>query len=236
MQNSIDLAEIGALVGDPARAAMLEALVDGRALTAKELAFRARVSPQTASLHLRKLADANLISVLQQGRHRYFRLSSQLVAQMIEAVGAVAATHPPPRYRRIGPRDTAMREARICYDHLAGRLAVELADALVARGFLVLDADGGEVTASGAEFFGELGVDIGSLRAARRTFCRPCLDWSERRFHIGGAVGAALADHFLARGWIERHRDSRAVTLTDPGRSALADHFGIRLKELPAAA
>ena len=235
MQNSLDLAEIGALLGDPARATMLEALIDGRALTAKELAFRARVTPQTASLHLRKLSEANLLSVLAQGRHRYFRLVSPLVAQMIEAVGAVAAVHSPPRYRATGPRDAQMREARICYDHLAGRLAVALADALVARDFLKLDADGGEVTELGARFFAQLGIDLGQARASRRAFCRPCLDWSERRFHIGGAVGAALARHALDQGWVTRLRDTRAVSVTATGRTRFQE-LGIDSERAAAAA
>jgi DNA-binding transcriptional ArsR family regulator len=235
MQNSLDLAEIGALLGDPARATMLEALIDGRALTAKELAFRARVTPQTASLHLRKLSDANLLSVLAQGRHRYFRLASPLVAQMIEAVGAVAAVHAPPRYRPTGPRDAQIREARICYDHLAGRLGVALADALVARGAVALDAEGGEITQAGAKFFAERGIDLGRARASRRAFCRPCLDWSERRFHIGGAVGAALARHALDRGWVTRLRDTRAVAITAIGWAGLRE-LGIEPEPSAAAA
>ncbi len=227
MMSNNDLAEIGALLGDLARAAILEALIDGRALTAKELAFRARVSPQTASLHLRKLLEGNLLTVVPQGRHRYFRLSSPLVGQMLEAIGSVAAVHAPPRHRVRGPKDAALCEARMCYDHLAGRIAVAIADALVGRELLALQADGGEVTPAGLRFFGELGIDLDQGRSRRRAFCRPCLDWTERRFHIGGSVGAALAAYCFDRRWMERLRDSRAVMLTEAGRAGLRASLGI---------
>lgn len=227
MTSNIDLAEIGALLGDLARAAMLEALSDGRALTAKELAFRARVSPQTASLHLRKLLEGNLLTVLQQGRHRYFRLSSPLIGQMLEAIGLVAAVHAPPRHRARGPADASLGEARMCYDHLAGRLAVAIAEALVGRELLALQADGGEVTPAGLRFFGELGINLDQGRSRRRAFCRPCLDWTERRFHIGGSVGAAIANYCFDQRWMDRLSDSRAVVLTEAGRVGLRASFGI---------
>jgi DNA-binding transcriptional ArsR family regulator len=231
MANSIDLAEIASLVGDPARAAMVNALMDGRALTAGELAYLARVSPQTASLHLRKLSAANLLSRVQQGRHHYFRIASPLVATMMESIGAVAALEAPPRSRRLSPADMKLRDARMCYDHLAGRIAVAIADAMIGRNFLVLDADGGEVTPAGFGFFNTLGIDLATHRRGRRAFCRPCLDWTERRFHIAGLTGAALAHHCEERGWIRRMRDTRAVEITSPGRAALAELFGIDLPD-----
>lgn len=227
MKSNSDLAEIGALLGDLARAAMLEALIDGRALTAKELAFRARVSPQTASLHLRKLSEGNLLTVVRQGRHRYFRLSSPLVGQMLEAIGSVASVHAPPRHRARGPNDAALHEARVCYDHLAGRVAVAIADALVERELLALDADGGEVTPAGMRFFGAIGINLDQARSRRRVFCRPCLDWTERRFHVGGSVGAAIATHCFDQGWMERQRNSRAVVLTGAGRTNMLASFGV---------
>jgi DNA-binding transcriptional ArsR family regulator len=235
MTNSIDLAEIGALLGDPARAAILEALIDGRALTAKELAFRARVTAQTASLHLRKLSEANLLTPLNQGRHRYFRIAGPLVAQMMESMGAVAAVHSPPRYRRPGPKDEQLRDARMCYDHLAGRLAVDLAQALSDRGFVRLEAEGGEITPAGIAFFEGLGLLLQTEGRAHRTLCKPCLDWSERRFHIGGFLGAALARHCQEQGWMERLRDSRAVVIAAEGRRALLAEFGLG-SEFPARA
>ncbi|MFL5257796.1 MAG: ArsR/SmtB family transcription factor [Rhodopila sp.] len=217
-----DMSRIAALLGDPARANILVALLDGRALTAKELAFAAHVSPQTTSGHLAKLTDASLLSMEKQGRHRYFRLASPLVGQMLESVMAVAGdTTSAPRTWRGGD---ALRTARTCYDHLAGRLGVALADALTGAGHLVLTADGGEVTASGDAFLARFGAHPA---AGKRVFCRACLDWSERRPHIAGRLGAALTDRCFSLGWVERQRDTRAVAITPFGRSGFADVFGI---------
>lgn len=224
-----NIAQVAALVGDSARATMLAALMDGRALTAGELAFLARVSAPTASAHLAKLLDGRLVSVVNQGRHRYFRLASPLVARMLESIDLVAALEAPPRHRPTGPRDEALRRARLCYDHLAGSLGVALADALIARGHVVLGDDGGEVTASGAKFLRDFGIDPQAAAKRRRAFCKPCLDWSERRPHIAGAVGAALARRCLEAGWIERIRDTRAVAVTGKGLRALRQELGIDL-------
>jgi DNA-binding transcriptional ArsR family regulator len=236
VSNNLDLAEIGALVGDPARAAILLALMDGRARTAGELAYFARVSAPTASEHLKRLTETNLLSVVSQGRHRYFRIASPLVARMLESIGAVAAVQAPPRHRPIRGLDAAMREARLCYDHLAGRLGVALADALTARGIVKLDAEGGEITPAGFAFFARLGVELKATQRGRRAFCRPCLDWSERRFHLAGQVGAALARHAFEQRWIERVRDGRAVIVTAAGRASLAELLGIRLDAMAEAA
>ena len=225
------IAQVAALVGDTARATMLAVLMDGRALTAGELAFLARVSAPTASAHLAKLLDGRLVSVVNQGRHRYFRLASPLVARMLESIDLVAALEAPPRHRPTGPRDEALRRARLCYDHLAGSLGVALADALIARGHVVLGDDGGEVTASGSRFLRDFGIDPLAAARRHRAFCKPCLDWSERRPHIAGAVGAALARRCLEAGWIERIRDTRAVAVTGKGLRALRQELGI---ELPA--
>jgi DNA-binding transcriptional ArsR family regulator len=222
MSDTTRMATIAALLGDPARANMLTVLMDGRALTAKELAFAARVSPQTTSGHLAKLTDAGLLTPDRQGRHRYFRLASPLVGQMLESVMAVAGPDPSPvRSWRGGD---ALRTARTCYDHLAGRLGVALADALTAADHVTLTADGGEVTPSGHAFLRDFGAEPA---AGRRVFCRPCLDWSERRAHIAGKLGAALATRCLDLGWIERQRDSRAVTITTAGHDGFAHTFGI---------
>lgn len=223
------MAEVAALVGDPARASMLAALTDGRALTAGELAFVAGVTGSTASMHLGKLTDEKLLVVAKQGRHRYYRLASPLVARMLEGIMAVASIQAPPRHRPRSPRDEAMRLARTCYDHLAGRLGVALADALSERGAVILSEDGGEVTAAGETFLRAFGVDLATTRKSQRTFCRPCLDWSERRPHLAGAVGAALAQRCFDLRWIERMRDGRAVTISARGHDGLRETFGINL-------
>jgi len=223
---------MAALVGDPARANILMALADGRALTATELAFLARITPQTASGHLAKLVDGRLLTVAKQGRHRYFRLASPLVSRMLESINAVAAIEGPPRHRPRSAADDAIRAARYCYDHLAGRLGVGLADALVARGHVEFDEDGGLVTPAGTQFFAGFGVDLD--QRTRRAFCRPCIDWSERRPHIAGAVGAALAARCFDLGWIQRIRDTRAVKITPKGQSGLRETFGIDIAA-PAA-
>ena len=225
------LAHAAAAIGDPARANILLALMDGRALTAGELAWHAGVSPQTTSGHLATLADARLISVVRQGRHRYHRLASSDVAHVIESLSELAAAGPP-RYRPTGPRDEAMRTARRCYDHLAGRLGVALATSLCERGHLVIpDASEGAaaVTDEGGRFL-EAEFGIGPRPgASRRPVCRTCLDWSERRIHLAGWLGAALCQRSLELGWLEPVRDSRAILVTRLGRQGFAHTFGIDL-------
>ena len=224
MSDITRMAAVAALLGDPARANILTALMDGRALTAKELAFAARVSAPTTSGHLARLTEANLLTVEKQGRHRYFRLASPLVGQMLESIMAVAGPEPGPLPRWRG--GDALRSARTCYDHLAGRLGVALADSLIRNGHLTLSQDGGEVTEPGHAFLADFGADPVS---GKRVFCRPCLDWSERRPHIAGRLGAALATRCLDLGWIQRQRDSRAVTITQAGGQGFADRFGIQI-------
>jgi DNA-binding transcriptional ArsR family regulator len=226
MGAGLHIAEVANLVGDPARANILAALLDERALTASELAYAAGVSPQTTSSHLGKLAQAHLLDVEKQGRHRYYRLASPLVAQMLESVMAVSA-HGPRRGRPLARCDEGLRRARTCYDHLAGRLGVGLADALTQRGFIALDRDGGEVTAAGLTFFSELGLDLTAPAKSRRVFCRPCLDWTERRHHLAGHVGACLLRLCVDQGWITRRRDSRAVTITPAGAAQMHAIFGV---------
>jgi DNA-binding transcriptional ArsR family regulator len=219
-------AEVAALVGNPARANMLTALLDGRALTAAELAYAGRVAPQTASEHLAKLTEGRLLALAKQGRHSYFRLASPLIGQMLESVMAVAANGPA-RYQPRWHAGDALRNARTCYDHLAGRLGVALADALVERNHIALSEDGGIVTPEGAEFFLGFAVDISAKSPSRRPFCRPCLDWSERRAHLAGAVGAALAARCFELGWVTRIRDTRAVLVSDKGKRGFSKTFAI---------
>lgn len=208
---------------------MLSALLDGRALTARELAFAARVTPQTASTHLAKLTDAGLLRALRQGRHRYFRLASPKVVHMLDAIVAVALENRP-RYRPLSRQAQELSAARICYVHLAGRLAVDLTDALTAREYIILGDDAAEFTPAGTRFLAEFGIDLPALGAARR-FCKICIDWTERRPHIAGPVGAALTKRYFDLGWIERVTDSRAVIVTAAGKRGFSDIFGIGLPD-----
>ena len=220
------VAEIANLVGDAARANILLALMDNRALTATELAHAARVSPQTASSHLVKLTNAQLLQVAQQGRHRYYRLASPQVAQMLETVMVVAGD----RLSSLRPLTKAsaeLRAARSCYDHLAGRLGVAFAEALTARGFIILEPEGAELTPCGMDFLDKLGLNIHSLPRSRRIFCRPCLDWSERRYHLAGHLGALFLGFCLDRRWLERRIDSRALRVTRLGAQQFAEIFEI---------
>ena len=228
-------AEVAALSGDPARAGMLHALMDGRALTASELARAAGVTPQTASGHLLRMTTVGLLSVEKQGRHRYHRLASPSVARMIESIMQVAAELEPDRKKfTVGPRDAALRTARTCYDHFAGRLGVALADALVARGHVELTSDAGILTQTGIEFLSGVGIDIQPMLARRtvrsgRVLCRACLDWSERRLHLAGAVGAAICSYSFENGWTRRLDGTRAVLVTPKGNGIFTEKFGATL-------
>jgi DNA-binding transcriptional ArsR family regulator len=234
MASNATFATIAALAGDPARAGMLQALMDGRALTASELARVAGITAQTASSHLGRMAAAGLLAVQKQGRHRYHRLASPGVAQMIEAIMLVASDLEPARRVSVGPRDAALRAARTCYDHLAGRLGVAVTDALVAGGYVELASDGGVVTHPGIAFLRGIGIDADGLSGRRgrhsaRVLCRPCLDWSERRPHLAGALGAALCAHSLEKGWIRRIAGTRAVAVTPKGVRVFREDFGAAL-------
>jgi DNA-binding transcriptional ArsR family regulator len=220
------IAEVAALVGDPARATMMSALLDGRALSASELAAAAGVTPQTASTHLAKLTEAGLLSAVRHGRYRHFRLASSAVVEMIEGIVAVALQKRP-RYRPLSRQARAVSDARICYDHLAGRLSVALTEALVARDYVVVDRDAAAITPAGARFFTGFGIELPSSRSPRRHASRLCLDWTERRPHLAGAVGAALTERYFALGWMERMKGSHAVTVTLRGRRGFQKTFGV---------
>ena len=225
------LSTVAALLGEPARTRILTALLAGRALTAKELAWFAGVTPATASSHLSRLLAGHLVVMEKQGRWHYYRLRSAEVAHAIEGLMtmAVIPSNGWPPHHRVEP---ALREARMCYDHMAGRLGVAVCDVLLRRSHVVLVDGGGEVTRSGQRFLAELGVDLPKARGGRRQYCRGCIDWTERRHHLSGAVGAALADAFLARRLIARVPDSRALSVTPIGREALG---AMGVKEYRAA-
>ncbi|HEY7201825.1 MAG TPA: winged helix-turn-helix domain-containing protein [Candidatus Dormibacteraeota bacterium] len=220
-----DLAPIGALLGEPRRAAILAELMDGRPLTAGELAARAGVSPSTASSHLARLVQGGLLSVVREGRHRHYRLAGPRVAAALETLAALAPPSPPadPFDREVL---SGLRFARTCYGHLAGRLGVAVRDRLVERRLLVPDGIEHRVTPAGEEWFAGLGVDLGAARRARRSFARSCVDWTERRPHLAGAVGDALLAALLERDWIRRRAGERAVDLTEAGARGLAATLG----------
>ncbi len=217
-----NLAATAALLGEDSRAAMIAALMDGRALTARELAIGAGVTPQTASFHLGKLCAGGLLTMLRQGRHNYYRMAGEDVVAAVRALQVIAPT----AEARPVKLDDA-RLARTCYKHLAGRLGVAVAEALEARDLLCRDGDDFALTGAGEDFFTELGIAPDSLRRGRRQFARQCLDWSERRPHLGGALGAALLDQFLARKWLRRVPGSRAVRLSKAGAAQLQERLGI---------
>lgn len=220
------IAELGALLGDPARVNMMIALLDGRAWTASELAEIGGVTPQTASSHLGKLAAANMVRVDPEGRHRYHRIASAEVAALLEQMQVTGASLAGTRTRAglPGPRDAALRELRSCYDHLAGRIAVEVSDQLLAKGDSEAAA---RLSNEGKARLEELGIDLAALEAGRRIFCRPCLDWSERRLHVAGSVGAALLARVGDLGWIRSRPQDRALALTAAGERGLAKVFGV---------
>lgn len=224
MREGPDLARIAALVGDPARANMLTALMGGAALTASELALEAGVSLPTASSHLAKLSGGGLLAMSSQGRHRYFRLAGPQVAGMLEAIMGVAASVGPKRTRP-GPKDEAMREARVCYDHLAGAQAVQMLDRFLAEGIVLADGDSLSLGRKAQPFFAARGIDVGALSGARRPLCRSCLDWSVRRSHLSGALGAAILQRILAQKWARKEPGSRVVRFTPNGRRAFAEVF-----------
>ncbi|WGF86735.1 ArsR/SmtB family transcription factor [Marinivivus vitaminiproducens] len=222
MKDGPVIATVAALLGDPARANMLTALMDGRALTVSELAESAGVSLPTASGHLGKLDTAGLLVAEKQGRHRYFRLSGHDVAQVLESLMGLAERTGAVR-ARTGPRNAALREARVCYDHLAGEKGVALLAGMNGRGWI----DAGReprLTPEGRARLAAMGIDVAALERGRRPVCRHCLDWSERRSHLGGSLGAALLDHIVARRWARRD-EGRVVRFSPEGARAFAAAF-----------
>jgi DNA-binding transcriptional ArsR family regulator len=216
MKDGPDIARIAALLGDPARADALTALMTDRALTATELAAIAGVTKQTMSAHLAKLLDAALIAVDQQGRHRYFRLAAEDVASVLESLMGVAFRTGAVRLLS-GPREPALRTARICYDHLAGELGVLLYEALLRHAMLEISQQGLRPTDTGVEWFKRAGIELDAVARKRRAACRPCMDWSERRYHLAGSLGAALLTRVCALGWAKRERSSRVIAFTARG-------------------
>ena len=226
MREGPDIARIGALIGDPARANMLTALMSGKALTATELAAEAGVTAQTASAHLAKLAEAGLTEARKQGRHRYFTLADDEVGAVLEALMGLAAKRGHLR-TRTGPKDPALREARVCYNHLAGEMGVRLYDSMLASGGLMANGEEILLTDRGENFVRDFGIDLGGLNTSRRPMCRACLDWSARRTHLAGALGQALLTRMIDLSWAKRLPDSRIIEFSMSGRKAFVGAFPV---------
>lgn len=226
MKDGPSIAQIAALAGDPARANMLTALMSGKALTASELANEAGITAQTASSHLAKLGEGGLIEGLKQGRHRYFRLSGHDVADMLETMMGVAARTGHLR-TRTGPSDPAIRKARVCYDHLAGENAVAMMEAFQKSKWLVVRDGALRLTKRGQDTMADFGIDLDALAKQRRPLCKPCLDWSMRRPHLAGGLGAALLSRIYELKWARRDKDTRAVHFTPSGERHFIERFGI---------
>jgi DNA-binding transcriptional ArsR family regulator len=226
MREGPHIAGIAALIGEPARAEVLTALMSDRAYTATELAQVAGVTKQTISTHLGKLRAAGLIVAEDQGRYRYFKLADRDIAQLLESLMGVAFRTGALRLKS-SPREPALRRARACYDHLAGELGVQAFESMAARQWFQHDAGGLHLTPAGHAGFAELGIDAAPLASQRRCLCRPCLDWSERRHHLAGALGAALLQRLFTLGWARRANDTRIVQFTLPGERAFQERFPV---------
>ena len=228
-----DIATIGTLLGDETRAAIVAALLDGRAFTARELAHGAGVTPQTASFHLSKLDGAGLLNILPQGRHRFYRLASPDIADAIEALARIA---PNTNAKPAAKRRNDVCFARTCYNHLAGCLGIAVTEALQARDVIKLSGeDDFLVPATGEKFFKDLGIDLVKLRKRRRLLARRCLDWSERKPHLGGSLGQAMTDAFVKQRWLRKQSDSRNVHVTDIGHRAIKKLLDVDVEALERA-
>jgi DNA-binding transcriptional ArsR family regulator len=228
MHDVPSIASVGALIGQQARADMLLLLLDGRGRTATELAEAAGITRSTASSHLTQLVNGGLVQVNRQGRHRYFRLASPEIADILKTLLAVTATPGAPE-RQFGPRPTAMRHARMCYDHMAGNLGIGVVDSLVESGALIENGAEFQLTPDGERFLNDFGVDVTAARRRRRHFARTCIDWSERRPHLAGALGAAIADRLFELNWITRQPEGRTLHVTPAGHEGLARTFGFEM-------
>lgn len=226
MKEGPDIAHIAALIGDPARANMLTALMSGKAMTVSELAEEAGVTIQTASSHLSKLDNGGLLRPRKQGRHKYFSLANDDVAHVLEGLMGLAAGSGHLR-KRTGPKDAALRQARVCYNHLAGDMGTQMLDSLIAQGHLTLDGDDLNLTRSGEAFVTEIGIDVARLRQNKSPICRECLDWSERRSHLAGSLGRALLSRFEDLSWARRDQKTRVVSFSANGAKEFERLFSI---------
>jgi DNA-binding transcriptional ArsR family regulator len=235
MKDGPNIARIASLLGDPARADVLTALLTDRALTATELASIAGVTKQTMSAHLSKLLDAALVQVDQQGRHRYFRLANEDVAALLESLMGVAFRTGAVRLLS-SPREPALRKARVCYDHLAGECGVAAYESLLRHRAFEMSREELRLSTIGAGWFRDFGIDTDAAARQRRTFCRPCMDWSERRHHLAGSLGAALLSRLQDLKWAAREKNSRVIRFTPRGQRAFRELFNISSADAPTIA
>ena len=227
MESGHQFSEIAALVGDKCRSMMLWHLLDGRAYTATELSLCADTSPQSGSNHLSKLVDAHILAVEKQGRHRYYRFANSDIAHAIESMASLVPSN---QEKKITTENKGIFYARTCYDHIAGKLGVEIAGSLIKKGIINADKKQYAVTRDGNNWFQSLGINIQELRSSKRSFARPCLDWSERKHHLAGALGAALLNSMLKNDWIRRMRNSREIIVTAKGKTEFQKKLGIEIK------
>lgn len=223
-----NMAEIAALLGETSRATILASMMDGRFHTASELAYMAAIKPQTASFHLAKLVEGKLIKVEKQGRHRYFQLAGEDIAQFLESFLAIS---PPPEVRSLkqSSQIKLLQDARTCYDHLAGKLGVQLTESMLNAGYLTLEGKQFVLTDEGILFFTTFGIDLTALKRKRRSFSHACLDWSERRYHLAGALGCELLNQFFNLGWLLRVPSIRAIKVTEKGKIGFKEIFHLDL-------
>lgn len=226
MREGPDISQLAALIGDPTRANIVSALMGGHALTATELAAEAGVALPTASQHITKLVDGGFLAARKQGRHKYLTIASTEVAQVVEALMGMAEAQGLRRVRP-GPKDAGMRDARVCYNHLAGARGVQLFKSLTSRGFLAVSEAGLDLSSEGVDFASAFGIDLVPLAKGRTPLCRECLDWSERQSHLAGSLGRAFLTRMEDAGWVRRDPGSRAVLFSDKGRRAFAVAFPI---------
>lgn len=223
-----NMAEIAALLGETSRATILASMMDGRFHTASELAYMAAIKPQTASFHLAKLVEGKLIKVEKQGRHRYFQLAGEDIAQFLESFLAIS---PPPEVRSLkqSSQIKLLQDARTCYDHLAGKLGVQLTESMLNAGYLTLEGKQFVLTDEGILFFTTFGIDLTALKRKRRSFSHACLDWSERRYHLAGALCCELLNQFFNLGWLLRVPSIRAIKVTEKGKIGFKEVFHLDL-------
>lgn len=221
-----NIAQVAALIGDPTRARMLIALMGGKALTATELAIEADITAQTASSHLSKLVNSQLLVVQKQGRHKYFQLNGKDVADILEALLNISSKV---EHSKIitGPRDPELRKARICYDHLAGEFGVLLYKALLEKELINNSNNSLAITSSGTKFFDDLGVDFVAFDKKKRPLCKSCLDWSERNHHLAGLLGKWVLEDLLKKGWAKKDLDTRVIRFSDSGLSSFKERYGL---------